>query len=92
MLAGGPRKITPFFIPASIINLAAGHVSIKYGAMGPNEATATACTSSAHSIGDAYRTIQRGDADAMIAGGAEASITPLAVGGFAAMKGPFHAQ
>jgi 3-oxoacyl-[acyl-carrier-protein] synthase II len=86
MLNGGPRRISPFFIPASIINLAAGHVSIKYGARGPNEATATACTSSAHAIGDAFRTIQRGDADAMIAGGAEASITPLAVGGFAAMK------
>ena len=86
LLNGGPRRISPFFIPASIINLAAGHVSIKYGARGPNEATATACTSSAHSIGDAFRTIQRGDADAMIAGGAEASITPLAVGGFAAMK------
>jgi 3-oxoacyl-[acyl-carrier-protein] synthase II len=86
LLNGGPRRISPFFIPASIINLAAGHVSIKYGARGPNEATATACTSSAHAIGDAFRTIQRGDADAMIAGGAEASITPLAVGGFAAMK------
>ena len=86
MLAGGPRKISPFFIPATIINLAAGHVSIKYGAKGPNEATATACTSSAHSIGDAFRIIQRGDADAMIAGGAEAAITPLSVGGFAAMK------
>jgi len=86
MIAGGPRKISPFFIPASIINLAAGHVSIRYGAKGPNEATATACTSSAHSIGDAFRTIQRGDADAMIAGGAEAAITPLSVGGFAAMK------
>ncbi len=86
MLNGGPRKISPFFIPASIINLAAGHVSIKYGAKGPNEATATACTSSAHAIGDAFRTIQRGDADAMIAGGAEAAITPLSVGGFAAMK------
>ncbi|HEY5328413.1 MAG TPA: beta-ketoacyl-ACP synthase II [Acidobacteriaceae bacterium] len=86
MLNGGPRKISPFFIPASIINLAAGHVSIRYGAKGPNEATATACTSSAHSIGDAFRTIQRGDADAMIAGGAEAAITPLSVGGFAAMK------
>ncbi len=86
MIAGGPRKISPFFIPASIINLAAGHVSIKYGARGPNEATATACTSSAHAIGDAFRTIQRGDADAMIAGGAEAAITPLSVGGFAAMK------
>jgi len=86
MLAGGPRKISPFFIPGSIVNLAAGHVSIRYKARGPNEATATACTSSAHSIGDAFRIIQRGDADAMIAGGAEASITPLAVGGFAAMK------
>jgi len=86
MLNGGPRKISPFFIPATIINLAAGHVSIKYGAKGPNEATATACTSSAHSIGDAFRIIQRGDADAMIAGGTEAAITPLSVGGFAAMK------
>ena len=86
LLTGGPRKISPFFIPGSIINLAAGHVSIKYGARGPNEATATACTSSAHSIGDAFRIIQRGDADAMIAGGTEASITPLGVAGFAAMK------
>jgi 3-oxoacyl-[acyl-carrier-protein] synthase II len=86
MLNGGPRRISPFFIPASIINLAAGHVSIRYGAKGPNEATATACTSSAHSIGDAFRTIQRGDANAMIAGGTEAAITPLSVGGFAAMK------
>ena len=86
LLNGGPRKISPFFIPASIINLAAGHVSIRFGAKGPNEATATACTSSAHSIGDAFRIIQRGDADAMIAGGTEAAITPLSVGGFAAMK------
>jgi 3-oxoacyl-[acyl-carrier-protein] synthase II len=86
MLAGGPRKISPFFIPAAIINLAAGQVSIRYGAKGPNEATATACTTSAHSIGDAYRMIQRGDADAMIAGGAEAAITPMGVGGFAAMR------
>jgi len=86
MMAGGPRKISPFFIPATIINLAAGHVSIKYSARGPNEATATACTSSAHSIGDAFRIIQRGDADAMIAGGTEAAITPMGVGGFAAMK------
>jgi 3-oxoacyl-[acyl-carrier-protein] synthase II len=86
MLAGGPRKISPFFIPGSIVNLAAGHVSIKYNARGPNEATATACTSSAHSIGDAFRIIERGDADAMIAGGTEAAITPMGVGGFAAMK------
>jgi len=86
MIAGGPRKISPFFIPGSIINLAAGHVSIRFGARGPNEATATACTSSAHSIGDAFRIIERGDADAMIAGGTEAAITPMGVGGFAAMK------
>ncbi|ADW70545.1 beta-ketoacyl-ACP synthase II [Granulicella tundricola] len=86
MMNGGPRKISPFFIPATIVNLAAGHVSIRYKARGPNEATATACTSSAHSIGDAFRIIQRGDADAMIAGGTEAAITPMGVGGFAAMK------
>ncbi len=86
MMEGGPRKISPFFIPATIVNLAAGHVSIKYKARGPNEATATACTSSAHSIGDAFRIIQRGDADAMIAGGTEAAITPMGVGGFAAMR------
>jgi 3-oxoacyl-[acyl-carrier-protein] synthase II len=86
MLAGGPRKISPFFIPGSIVNLAAGHVSIRFGARGPNEATATACTTSAHSIGDAFRIIERGDADAMIAGGTEAAITPMGVGGFAAMK------
>ncbi len=86
LLSGGPRKVSPFFIPGSIINLAAGHVSIKYGARGPNEATATACTTSAHSIGDAFRLIQRGDADVMIAGGTEASITPLGVAGFAAMR------
>ena len=86
LLNGGPRKVSPFFIPGAIINLAAGHVSIKYGARGPNEATATACTTSAHSIGDAFRIIQRGDADAMIAGGTEASITPLGVAGFASMR------
>jgi 3-oxoacyl-[acyl-carrier-protein] synthase II len=85
-LNGGPRKISPFFIPAAIINLAAGQVSIRYGAKGPNEATATACTTSAHSIGDAYRIIERGDADVMIAGGSEAAITPMGVGGFAAMR------
>jgi 3-oxoacyl-[acyl-carrier-protein] synthase II len=86
LMHGGPRKISPFFIPASIVNLAAGHVSIKYNARGPNQAIATACTSSAHSIGDAFRIIERGDADMMIAGGAEGAITPLSVGGFAAMK------
>jgi 3-oxoacyl-[acyl-carrier-protein] synthase II len=83
---GGPRKISPFFIPASIINLAAGQVSMRFGAKGPNEATATACTTSAHSIGDSMRIIQHGDADVMIAGGSEAAITPLGVGGFAAMR------
>jgi len=86
MLQGGPRKISPFFIPAAIINLAAGQVSIRYGAKGPNEATATACTTSAHAIGDAYRIIERDDADVMIAGGSEAAITPMGVGGFAAMR------
>ncbi len=86
LIEGGPRKISPFFIPAAIINLAAGQVSMKYGAKGPNEATATACTTSAHSVGDSFRIIQHGDADVMIAGGAEAAITPMGVGGFAAMR------
>lgn len=86
LLTGGPRKISPFFIPAAIVNLAAGHVSIRYKAKGPNEATCTACTSSAHSIGDAFKIIARCDADVMIAGGTEAAITPMGVGGFAAMR------
>jgi 3-oxoacyl-[acyl-carrier-protein] synthase II len=86
LMQGGPRKISPFFIPASIINLAAGHVSMRFGAKGPNEATATACTTSAHSIGDAFKIIQRCDADVMIAGGTEAAITPMGIGGFAAMR------
>src|SRR5437762_10841240 len=86
LMEGGPRKISPFFIPAAIINLAAGHVSMRFGAKGPNEATATACTTSAHSLGDSFRIIQHGDADVMIAGGAEAAITPMGVGGFAAMR------
>jgi len=86
LLQGGPRRISPFFIPASIVNLAAGHVSIRYNAKGPNEATCTACTSSAHSVGDAFKIIARCDADVMIAGGAEAAITPMGVGGFAAMR------
>lgn len=86
LLKGGPRRISPFFIPAAIVNLAAGQVSIRYGAKGPNEATCTACTTSSHSIGDAYKIIQRCDADVMIAGGAEAAITQMGVGGFAAMR------
>lgn len=86
LLNGGPRRISPFFIPAAIVNLAAGHVSIRVGARGPNEATCTACTSSAHSIGDAYKIILRGDADVMIAGGTEAAVTPMSVGGFGAMR------
>jgi len=86
LINGGPRKISPFFIPAAIVNLAAGHVSMRFGAKGPNEATATACTTSAHSLGDSFRIIQHGDADAMIAGGSEAAITPMGVGGFAAMR------
>jgi 3-oxoacyl-[acyl-carrier-protein] synthase II len=86
LLNGGPRKITPFFIPAVIVNMAAGQISIRYGAKGPISATATACATSANSIGDSVRMIMHGDADVMIAGGTEASITPLAVGGFAAMR------
>jgi len=86
LIEGGPRKISPFFIPSAIINLAAGQVSMRFGAKGPNEATATACTTSAHSIGDSYRIIQHNDADVMIAGGTEAAITPMGVGGFAAMR------
>ena len=86
LLNGGPRKISPFFIPAAIVNLAAGQVSIRHNAKGPNEATCTACTTSAHSIGDAARIIMYGDADVMIAGGSEAAITPMGVGGFAAMR------
>jgi len=86
LINGGPRKISPFFIPAAIVNMAAGHVSIKYGAKGPISATATACTTSANSIGDAFRIIEHGDADVMIAGGSEAAVTPMSVGGFAAMR------
>jgi 3-oxoacyl-[acyl-carrier-protein] synthase II len=86
LLKGGPRKISPFFIPAAIVNLASGWVSIRTGAKGPNSATCTACTTSAHAVGDSFRIIQRGDAEAMIAGGSEAAITPLGVGGFAAMR------
>ena len=86
LLEKGPGRISPFFIPATIINLASGYVSIRTGAKGPNSATATACTSSAHAIGDSFRIIQRGDADVMICGGAEAAVTPMSVGGFAAMR------
>jgi 3-oxoacyl-[acyl-carrier-protein] synthase II len=86
LLQGGPGKISPFFIPAAIVNLASGHVSIRYGARGPNSATATACSASAHAVGDSFKIIQRGDAEAMICGGAEASVTPMGIGGFAAMK------
>jgi 3-oxoacyl-[acyl-carrier-protein] synthase II len=86
LLQGGPRKISPFFIPAAIVNMAAGQLSIRYGARGPISATATACATSANSIGDSVRMILHGDADAMIAGGSEAAVTPLSVGGFASMR------
>jgi 3-oxoacyl-[acyl-carrier-protein] synthase II len=86
LLEGGPRRISPFFIPATIINLAAGQVSIRFGAKGPNSATCTACSASAHAIGDAFEIIKRDDADVMIAGGSESAITPMGVGGFAAMR------
>ncbi len=86
LLEGGPRKISPFFIPSAIINLAAGQVSIRFGAKGPNSATCTACSASAHAIGDAYEIILRGAADVMIAGGSEAAITPMGIGGFGALR------
>jgi len=86
LLEGGPRKISPFFIPSAIINLAAGQVSIRFGAKGPNSATCTACSASAHAIGDAFEIIRRGAADVMIAGGSEAAITPMGIGGFGAMR------
>jgi 3-oxoacyl-[acyl-carrier-protein] synthase II len=86
LLQGGPRKISPFFIPATIVNMAAGQLSIRYGAKGPISATATACATSANSIGDSVRMILHGDADAMIAGGSEAAVTALSVGGFASMR------
>jgi 3-oxoacyl-[acyl-carrier-protein] synthase II len=86
LMQGGPRRISPFFIPAAIVNLASGFVSIRWGAKGPNSATCTACSSSAHAVGDSFKLIQRGAADAMICGGAEAAITPMGVGGFAAMR------
>lgn len=86
LLEKGPSRISPFFIPATIVNLASGHVSIRNGAKGPNSATATACTTGAHCIGDSFRIIQYGDADVMICGGAEAAVTPMSIGGFAAMR------
>jgi len=86
LLEGGPRKISPFFIPSAIINLAAGQVSIRFGAKGPNSATCTACSASAHAIGDAYEVIRRNAADVMIAGGSEAAITPMSIGGFGALR------
>ena len=86
LLERGPSRISPFFIPATIINLASGCVSIRTGAKGPNSATATACTTSAHSIGDSFRIIRYGDADVMICGGTEAAVTPMGIGGFAAMR------
>ena len=86
LLDGGPRKISPFFIPSAIINLAAGQVSIRFGAKGPNLATCTACSASAHSVGESFEIIRRGDAEAMIAGGSEAAITPMSVGGFGRMQ------
>ena len=86
LVQGGPGKISPFFIPSAIVNLASGHISIRYGARGPNSATATACSASAHAIGDSFKIIERGAAAMMICGGTEATITPMGVGGFAAMK------
>jgi 3-oxoacyl-[acyl-carrier-protein] synthase II len=86
LLEHGPRRISPFFIPSSIVNLAAGRVSIQFGARGPNSAPCTACSAGSHAIGDSFRIIERGDADVMIAGGSEAAITPMAVGGFDALK------
>jgi 3-oxoacyl-[acyl-carrier-protein] synthase II len=86
LLNDGPGRVSPFFIPSAIVNLAAGQVSIRHGAKGPNSATATACSAGAHAIGDSFRIIERGDADVMICGGAESAITPMSVAGFAAMR------
>ncbi len=86
LLRQGPRRLSPFFIPSTIINLASGQVSIRFGARGPNSAPCTACSSGSHAIGDSFRIIERGDADVMITGGSEAAITPLAIGGFDALK------
>jgi 3-oxoacyl-[acyl-carrier-protein] synthase II len=86
LLEKGPKRISPFFIPMTIINLVSGHISIRYGAKGPNSSVATACSSGTHAIGDAFKLIQRGAADAMITGGTESVITPLGIGGFTSMK------
>src|SRR5260370_28750358 len=86
LMQGGPGRISPFFIPSAIVNLASGHISIRYGARGPNSATATACSASAHAIGDSFKIIERGAAEMMICGGTGATITPMGVGGVAAMK------
>lgn len=86
LLTSGPDRVSPFFIVSAIVNLAAGNVSIRHGAKGPNSATATACSAGAHAIGDSFRLIERGDADAMICGGAESAITPMSVAGFASMR------
>ena len=91
-LEGGPRKISPFFVPGTIINMISGHVSIKYGLTGPNLAIVTACTTSTHCIGLAARLIQSGDADFMLAGGGEFSTTPLGLGGFCAATSAVDAQ
>jgi len=86
LVARGPRRVSPFFVPASIINMISGHVSIKFGFQGPNLAIVTACTTGLHCIGEAGRLIEYGDADVMIAGGAEATVSPLGIGGFAAAR------
>ncbi len=86
LLNSGPGRVSPFFIVSAIVNLASGNVSIRHGAKGPNSATATACSAGAHAIGDSFRIIERGDADAMICGGAESAITPMSVAGFASMR------
>jgi 3-oxoacyl-[acyl-carrier-protein] synthase II len=99
LLNDGPDRVSPFFIVSAIVNLAAGQVSIRFGAKGPNSATATACSAGAHAIGDSFKIIQRGDADIMICGGAESAITPMSVAGFASMRAlstrnddPLHAS
>jgi 3-oxoacyl-[acyl-carrier-protein] synthase II len=99
LLKDGPGRVSPFFIPSAIVNLASGQVSIRHNAKGPNSATATACSAGAHAIGDSFKIIQRGDADAMICGGAESAITPMSVAGFAALRAlstrnddPLHAS